>query len=90
MLLLPFTEYGRTIKVTASCYFVPELGYFLLNSMSESRSRRPPAPVTVATPPPPSGEEQVDEDDTPLNATDTPAAPTLHGKEGAPGNSEVF
>ena len=86
MLLLPFIEYGRTIKVTASCYFVPELGYFLLYFMSESRSRRPPAPVTVATPPPPSGEEQVDEDDTPLNATDTPAAPTLHGKEGAPGN----
>ena len=54
--------------------------------MSESRSRRPPAPVTVATPPPPSGEEQVDEDDTPLNATDTPAVPTLQGKEGAPGN----
>ncbi len=58
--------------------------------MSDSRSRRPPAPVTVATAPPPSGEEQVDEDDAPLNATDTPAAPTLHGKEGAPSNFQVL
>ncbi len=53
--------------------------------MSDSRSRRPPALVTVATAPPPSGEEHVDEEDTPVNVADTPAAPTLHGKEGAPG-----
>ncbi len=58
--------------------------------MSDSRSRRPPAPVTVATAPPPSGEDKVDAEDTPVNVADTPAAPTLHGKEGAPCNSEAF
>jgi hypothetical protein len=58
--------------------------------MSDSRSRRPPAPVTVATTPLPSGEEGVDVEDTPVNTTDTPAAPTLHGKEGTPCNLEVL